>query len=90
MVVFRWFLFYRIGIIWVDLCKGLYQQLKVQEIMTQVHYIPVTQQPFYHREQLKNSDSFYQQCLSLPIYADLTSQEHSKVIKSLWKINQNC
>ena len=23
MVVFRWFLFYRIGIIWVDLCKGL-------------------------------------------------------------------
>ncbi|MBT5338512.1 UDP-4-amino-4,6-dideoxy-N-acetyl-beta-L-altrosamine transaminase [Candidatus Falkowbacteria bacterium] len=70
--------------------KAVYQQLKVQGIMTQVHYIPVTQQPFYHREQLKNSDSFYQQCLSLPIYADLTSQEHSKVIKSLWKINQNC
>ncbi len=63
--------------------KSVYQQLKVQEIMTQVHYIPVTQQPFYHREQLKNSDSFYQQCLSLPIYADLTSQEQSKVIKSL-------
>jgi UDP-4-amino-4,6-dideoxy-N-acetyl-beta-L-altrosamine transaminase len=63
--------------------KSVYEQLKLQGIMTQVHYIPVTQQPFYNRKQLKNSGSFYQQCLSLPIYIDLTSQEQSKVIKSL-------
>ena len=40
--------------------KAVYQQLKVQGIMTQVHYIPVNQQPFFNRKQLKNGSDFYQ------------------------------
>jgi UDP-4-amino-4,6-dideoxy-N-acetyl-beta-L-altrosamine transaminase len=63
--------------------KAVYQQLKVQGIMTQVHYIPVNQQPFFDREKLKNGSDFYQHCLSLPIYVDLTNQEQLKVINSL-------
>jgi UDP-4-amino-4,6-dideoxy-N-acetyl-beta-L-altrosamine transaminase len=63
--------------------KSIYQQLKKQGIQTQVHYIPVNKQPFYYCKQLKNSNSFYQHCLSLPIYVDLTSQNQLKVIKSL-------
>ena len=63
--------------------KTLQQQLKVQDILTQVHYIPVTSQPFYNREKLKNSDNFYQNCLSLPIYADLTNQDQMGVMTSI-------
>ena len=63
--------------------KATYEQLKTQGIMTQVHYIPVTSQPFYNRKKLKNSDDFYRHCLSLPIYADLTNEEQLRVVSSL-------
>jgi len=61
----------------------IYKQLKAQGIITQVHYIPVNQQPFFNRKPLKNSSDFYQYCLSLPIYADLSNQQQLKVINSL-------
>jgi UDP-4-amino-4,6-dideoxy-N-acetyl-beta-L-altrosamine transaminase len=63
--------------------KAVYQKLKSQEIITQVHYIPVNQQPFFDQEQLKNGADFYNHCLSLPIYVDLTNQEQLKVINNL-------
>ena len=63
--------------------KATYKQLKTQGIMTQVHYIPVTSQPFYNRKKLKNSADFYRHCLSLPIYADLNNTEQNKVINLL-------
>ena len=67
--------------------KEVYQQLKAQGVMTQVHYIPINRQPFFNREQLKNSNDFYLHCLSLPIYTDLKNQEQLKVINSLLRIN---
>jgi len=63
--------------------KATYKQLKTQGIMTQVHYIPVTSQPFYNRKKLKNSADFYRHCLSLPIYADLNNNEQNRVINLL-------
>jgi len=63
--------------------KATYKQLKTHGIMTQVHYIPVTSQPFYNRKKLKNSADFYRHCLSLPIYADLNNNEQNRVINLL-------
>lgn len=63
--------------------KATYEQLKIQGIMTQVHYIPVTSQPFYNRKKLKNSNNFYLHCLSLPIYVDLTDEDQLRVVGSL-------
>jgi len=65
--------------------KETYIKLKEQGVITQVHYIPVNTQPYYSKNTLqnKNSDKFYQHCLSLPIYADLTIDEQDKVINSL-------
>ena len=51
--------------------------------MAQVHYIPVNHQPFHNAKILINSDVFYQYCLSLPIYVDLTVDEQKKVISFL-------
>ena len=63
--------------------KAAYQRLKAQGILTQVHYIPVNTQPFYAQKALENSANFYQHCLSLPIYADLSIEEQEKVVNSL-------
>lgn len=63
--------------------KEAYINLKERGIAAQVHYIPVTAQPFYNQQALENSDNFYKNCLSIPIYADLTNEEQSKVISSL-------
>ena len=61
----------------------IFEKLKKNGINTQVHYIPVNLQPFYNRDNLKNSNNVYQNCLSLPIYADLTKREQIKVIECL-------
>ena len=63
--------------------KEIYQNLREQDIMAQVHYIPVNHQPFHNAKILINSDVFYQYCLSLPIYVDLTVDEQKKVISFL-------
>ena len=63
--------------------KEIYQYLRGKGVITQVHYIPVVNHPYYHQEKLINSNDFYQYCLSLPIYTDLTQQQQSKIIISL-------
>ena len=63
--------------------KKVFQKLIEAGIQTQVHYIPVNSQPFYDRERLNNSESLYKNCLSLPIYFDLTKDELEKVVKNL-------
>jgi UDP-4-amino-4,6-dideoxy-N-acetyl-beta-L-altrosamine transaminase len=63
--------------------KEIFERLKKQDIMAQVHYIPVNIQPFYNMKRLSNSYNFYQNCLTLPIYPALTIQEQAKVINLL-------
>lgn len=63
--------------------KEIFKRLKEQEIIAQVHYIPVTKQPFYKQKILKNNANFYQHCLSLPIYVDLLDEEQVEVINNL-------
>ena len=55
--------------------KKVYQKLKDRGIQSQVHYIPVTSQPFYNSKALHNCEIFYERCLSLPIYFDLTMEQ---------------
>jgi len=63
--------------------KKVYLDLLNQGIQTQIHYIPVTDQPFYNQKSLLNCSHFYDHCLSLPIYYDLSHEEQLKVIHSL-------
>ena len=54
-------------------------------IGTQVHYIPVTMQPFYKRLGYSNTDypqvnAYYAEALSLPLYFDLTDTQQDSVI----------
>ena len=61
----------------------IYKQLKAHGILPQVHYIPVNMQPFYNKDPLENSGEFYRECLSLPIYVDLNSEQQKNILKIL-------
>ncbi len=67
------------------------KELKKKKIITQVHYIPIPLHPYYYKEgfnmkRLKNSDNYYQQALSIPIFFKLNPSAQLKVIKSIKKI----
>ena len=68
--------------------------LREKGILTQVHYLPVTSQPFYQKLGYNTSDypesyKFYQEAISIPMYYSLTNEEQDYVIdniKSILKI----
>ena len=63
--------------------EEVFNKLLKRGVQTQVHYIPVNNQPFYNFEKLENTENFYKNCLSLPIYFDLKDDECAKVVESL-------
>ena len=63
--------------------KKVFEELMRSGIQAQVHYIPVTSQPFYNRKSLKNGENFYENCLSLPIYFDLTEEQYKRVVSCI-------
>lgn len=68
----------------------LMAELKRKGIGTQVHYIPVARQPYYtarYREQdLPGADSYYQSCLSLPLFVGMTEDDVARVVGALGEI----
>lgn len=63
-------------------------KLKEQDIGSQVHYIPVTTQPYYRKlgvvpENYENAQHFYEQALSIPLYYELTDEQQQYVISKI-------
>jgi UDP-4-amino-4,6-dideoxy-N-acetyl-beta-L-altrosamine transaminase len=59
---------------------ALYNHLREHNIYAQVHYIPVHTMPYYQSLGHKKGDyplaeAYYEQCLSLPMYPALTSEQ---------------
>jgi len=69
--------------------KTFFKKMKKNNILLQVHYIPIYSQPFYKKEYRykKNafpiSEKFYAEEISLPIYYSLKKKEQLKVIKTI-------
>jgi dTDP-4-amino-4,6-dideoxygalactose transaminase len=61
--------------------------LKEEGIGTQVHYIPVSAQPYYRRRYnnipLPGADRYYSRCLTLPLHADMTESDVDRVVSAL-------
>lgn len=58
---------------------------KHNNIITQVHYIPVYRQPFYKRfmfdfRDYPNAESYYEKTLTLPVYPKMTDEDVDRVI----------
>ena len=69
------------------------KRLREKSIITQVHYIPVVNQPFFKRqglisEDFPSSQAYYKEALSLPLYFSLTNKEFDYVIKTIEQVLQ--
>lgn len=76
---------YHLYVIQVARRRELYDFLKTKQIFAQVHYIPVHRMPYYERLGWQKGDfplveSYYQQCLSLPMFPTLTDDEQAYVV----------
>jgi UDP-4-amino-4,6-dideoxy-N-acetyl-beta-L-altrosamine transaminase len=78
---------YHLYVIQTDRRKELYDYLKTQNIYSQVHYIPIYQQPYYisryGQMKLENMEKYYSNALSLPMYHSMTDEEQQRVIKAV-------
>jgi len=67
----------------------LMKSLRSKNIITQVHYLPVPMHPFYRKTLpvdpsiYKQSERYYRDCLSIPIYYSLTADEQEYVISTI-------
>ena len=64
--------------------------LRGEGIATQVHYIPITQQPYYLENGLSSqmpvAEDFYKEALSIPMFAALKDLEMRQVVSAVKKI----
>jgi UDP-4-amino-4,6-dideoxy-N-acetyl-beta-L-altrosamine transaminase len=75
-------------VIQIENRKALYDNLRTKNIFCQVHYIPVHLMPYYRQFGWNKGDfplaeSYYDQCLSLPMYPALTNEQQDFVIQSI-------
>ena len=65
------------------------QELYKNKIITQIHYIPVFMHPYYKKickGNFQGAKEYYSNCISLPIFANLTKKELNHILKCLDKI----
>lgn len=68
--------------------KELYDFLKLNNIFTQIHYIPIHTLPYYKKigyknASLINSENYYSKCISLPMYPTLSENDQNYVINKV-------
>lgn len=79
---------YHLYVVEVENRKAVYDHLREHNIFAQVHYIPVHLMPYYKELGHKKGDfpaaeSYYDKCLSLPMYPTLTDEEQDFVIQTI-------
>ncbi len=68
------------------------EELRKKSIGTQVLYIPIHYQPYYYNKykykigSFPQSEKYYNNCLSIPIFPDLSRKEINHIIKTLLKV----
>ena len=70
--------------------KQVMDELRLKEIGTQVHYIPVNSQPYYVKKygeyRVKDypaAESYYNKCLSIPLFPKMSDDDVKYVIDSI-------
>lgn len=70
-----------------DLRDKLHIYLRKRNVMTQVNYIPVHILSYYRKEfeykwgDFPNAEKYFKECLSLPLYPQLTEKQQAMIIK---------
>lgn len=68
--------------------KGLYDHLRANGVLAQVHYAPLHLMPYYRQLGNREGDcpvmeEYYRHCLSLPMFPTLTDEEQDYVIEKV-------
>ena len=68
--------------------KKFYFDAREVGLNLQVHYIPVHTQPYYQEQGYKwgdypNAEDYYNHCISLPLYPDLTDADLVEIVKRI-------
>jgi UDP-4-amino-4,6-dideoxy-N-acetyl-beta-L-altrosamine transaminase len=79
---------YHLYVIEAENRLGLYNYLREHNIYAQIHYIPCHLMPYYQEQGWKEGDmpqseGYYTQCISLPMYPTLSETEQKFVIESI-------
>ena len=79
---------FHLYIIKTDKRKELYDYLRTKNIFAQVHYIPVHTMPYYREQGFAKGDfpiseTYYEECLSIPMYPTLSEIEQEYVINNI-------
>ena len=79
---------YHLYVIEVEKRLELYNFLKENNIFTQIHYIPCHIMPYYKglgwkEGDFSNSENYYRQCISLPIFPNLSESEQNFVLNKI-------
>lgn len=78
---------FHLYVVQVDDRKKVYDELRKNGIFAQIHYIPLHTMPYYKAlnkyNDLSESEQYYKNCLSLPMYPTLTDKEQDFVIKTI-------
>jgi perosamine synthetase len=67
----------------------VYNALRESNIFCQIHYIPVYWQPYYEKKygfekgKCPNAESYYQRCLSIPLYPAMSNEDVDLVIEKI-------
>src|SRR5262249_14640390 len=63
-------------------------------IGTQIHYVPVNQQPYYLRRygeiRLPGAEAYYQRCLTIPFFPAMSEEDVYRVAEALNKLVVHC
>jgi dTDP-4-amino-4,6-dideoxygalactose transaminase len=68
--------------------RGLYDHLRGQGILANLHYIPVYRQPFYQRLGFKlgycpNAEDYFSRTISIPMFATLPEEKQIRIIEEI-------
>lgn len=67
---------------------ALFKYLKDRDIVCQVHYVPLHKFSYFRNNGFANTsfptvERYYDECLSLPLYPDLTTEDQNRVITEI-------
>jgi UDP-4-amino-4,6-dideoxy-N-acetyl-beta-L-altrosamine transaminase len=68
--------------------REIFERLRAAGILVNLHYIPIYKHPFYQKfgydiNQFKESELYYSEAISLPIYYGLTDEQINEVVNTL-------
>jgi dTDP-4-amino-4,6-dideoxygalactose transaminase len=74
-----------------EIRNRIFEDLKAKSIGVNLHYIPVYQHPYYQQfgynpKDFPQSEAYYSQAISLPMYPDLTKDEQDYVIETVTEL----